>query len=91
VARSNIAILIVKRNFSKIVPFKRAIRKFLNMVAAHIEGLRYPPICLFETLFRVNVPLMGTLVLHGPNDLCDKGRSIYDTILLFPILLQGIQ
>jgi hypothetical protein len=44
---------VVKKNFSKIVPvvFKGAIRKFLNMVAAHTRGLRYPHICLFETFF----------------------------------------
>jgi hypothetical protein len=30
----------------------------LNVVAAHVEGLMYPPICLFDTLFRVNIPLM---------------------------------
>jgi hypothetical protein len=33
------------------------IRKFLNIVVAHIKALRHPPICLFETLFCVNVPL----------------------------------
>jgi hypothetical protein len=44
VAKNNISIYIVKGNFSKVVAFKEAIRKFLNMVAAHIEGLRYPSI-----------------------------------------------
>jgi hypothetical protein len=29
---------------------KRTIRKFLNIVAAHIESLRHPPICFIEPL-----------------------------------------
>jgi hypothetical protein len=43
----------------KLVSFKRAIRIFFKytVVADHIEGLRHPPICLFETIFRVNVSL----------------------------------
>jgi hypothetical protein len=40
----------------KIVAFKRTLRKFLNKVAAHIEGLIHPPICLFETLFSCQYP-----------------------------------
>jgi hypothetical protein len=43
VAKRNISIYTVKANFSKIVSFKGAIRNILNMVAAHIEGLKYPP------------------------------------------------
>jgi hypothetical protein len=43
--------------FSKILAFEGTIRKFLNMVAVHIEGSMHPPICLFETLFRVSVPV----------------------------------
>jgi hypothetical protein len=46
----------IHENFSKIVAFKGTIRKFLNIVAVHIEGLRHPAICLFDTLFGVNVP-----------------------------------
>jgi hypothetical protein len=33
----------------KIASFKGAIGKLLNIVATHIEGLRYPPIGLFDT------------------------------------------
>jgi hypothetical protein len=33
------------------------IRKFLNVIAAHIEGLRYPPYAYMTHFFRVNVPL----------------------------------
>jgi hypothetical protein len=40
------SIYIVNVNFSKIVAFKGMIRKCLNMVAVHIEGLRHPSICL---------------------------------------------
>jgi hypothetical protein len=36
VAKGNISIFIGKGKFSKIIAFKGAIRKFLNMVAAHI-------------------------------------------------------
>jgi hypothetical protein len=50
-------IYIVKGNFSKIVYFKGTIRKFLNMVAAHIEGLRHPHAYLTH-FFHVNVPLI---------------------------------
>jgi hypothetical protein len=42
-------------NILKSVTFKWAIRKFSNIVAAYIEGLRYLPMYLFETLFLVNV------------------------------------
>jgi hypothetical protein len=38
-------------NFKKIITFKGTIRKILDVLAEHIECLRYPPICLFETLF----------------------------------------
>jgi hypothetical protein len=41
----------VKGNFSKIVDFKGTIRKMLNMVAAHIEGLRHPPHASFNNNF----------------------------------------
>jgi hypothetical protein len=40
-AKFNIPIHIVNVNFSKIVAFKGTIRKVLNVVAAHIEGLRW--------------------------------------------------
>jgi hypothetical protein len=40
----------------KIVAFKWTIRTFLYIVAAHIEGLRQPLICLFETLFSCQCP-----------------------------------
>jgi hypothetical protein len=37
--------------------FKQAIRQFLNIVSAHIEGLKgIPPICLFETLLSCQCP-----------------------------------
>jgi hypothetical protein len=45
-----------------IVAFRGAIRKFLNMVAAHIEEITNKAcssICLFDTLFRINVSLKG--------------------------------
>jgi hypothetical protein len=42
--------------FSKIVAFKGTIGKFLNVAAAQTGGLRYPPICLFETLFWCQCP-----------------------------------
>jgi hypothetical protein len=42
---------------SKIVALKGAIRKCLNDVAAHTEGLRDLPICFLAHFFRVNVPL----------------------------------
>jgi hypothetical protein len=44
VAIDKISIHIVNVNFPKIVAFKGAIRKFINVVAAHIEGLRYSPL-----------------------------------------------
>jgi hypothetical protein len=57
-AKDKISIYIVNRNFSKIVAFERIIRKVLNMVDVHAEGLRYPPICLFDIIFCVSVPLI---------------------------------
>jgi hypothetical protein len=36
--------------------FKRSRSKFVNEVAPHIEGLRHPPLCLFETLFSCQCP-----------------------------------
>jgi hypothetical protein len=42
----------------KIVAFKRTIRKFLNTVAVHIEGIGHPPIPYLTHFFRVNVPLI---------------------------------
>jgi hypothetical protein len=38
----------------KIAAFKRTIRKVLNIVAAHIEGLRHPPIYSFLIIEAVN-------------------------------------
>jgi hypothetical protein len=46
----------VKGDFSKIVDFKVTIRKILNMAAAHIEDLRPPPACIFDTLFFCQCP-----------------------------------
>jgi hypothetical protein len=43
----------------KNVAFERTIRNFLNIVAAHIEGLRHPPIYLFGTLFSRQFPFKG--------------------------------
>jgi hypothetical protein len=53
--------IIANVNFSKIVAFKGTIRKFLNTAAVHIEGLRHPPMCLFDTLSCVSVPLLESL------------------------------
>jgi hypothetical protein len=47
------------------VAFKRTIRKFLNIVAAHFEGLRHLQICLFVTLFCANFPLSGVLTVYS--------------------------
>jgi hypothetical protein len=48
---------IVKVNFWKIVAFKGMIRKFLNMVAVHIEGMRHPLlVCLFDAPFSCQSP-----------------------------------
>jgi hypothetical protein len=59
VAREKISIYIVKVNFSKIVTLKGTIRKFLNMVAVHIERPRHHPKYAFLTHFcSVIVPLM---------------------------------
>jgi hypothetical protein len=41
----------------KIVAFKGKLKQFSNMLAAHIEDIRHPTICLLDTLFRVSVPL----------------------------------
>jgi hypothetical protein len=41
----------------KKLALKGMIRKFLNMVEVHIDGLRHPNICLFVTLLCVSVPL----------------------------------
>jgi hypothetical protein len=48
--------LILLRGGELVIAFKEMSRKFLNMVAAHIEGLRHPPICLFDTLFSCQCP-----------------------------------
>jgi hypothetical protein len=58
VAKSKILIYIVKVIFffSKVVAFKGTIRKFLNMVAVHIEGPSHPPICLFITPLLCHCP-----------------------------------
>jgi hypothetical protein len=50
--------------FSKIITFNGTINIFLNMVAVHIEGPRNPSIYVFNTFFRVNVPL-GETALNG--------------------------
>jgi hypothetical protein len=42
----------------KIIAFKWTIRKILNMLTVHIEGIRHPFICLLDTLFCVSVPLI---------------------------------
>jgi hypothetical protein len=55
-AKDLIYFYLVNVNFSKIVAFKGTIRIFLNMVAVHIEGLKHPPICLFDTLFSFQCP-----------------------------------
>jgi hypothetical protein len=60
-AKDKLSIYTVNVNFSKIVAFKRTIRKFLNIVAVDIEGLRHPSSCLFDTLFRVSVPLKAAM------------------------------
>jgi hypothetical protein len=46
-----------RNNFLKIVTFKRTIRKFLNMLAVHIEGTKHPPYAYLTHFFHVNVPL----------------------------------
>jgi hypothetical protein len=43
--------------FSKIVAFKGMIRKFLYIVAVHIEGLGILPYAYYTQFFRVSVPL----------------------------------
>jgi hypothetical protein len=42
---------------------KWTIRKFVNMLAVHIKGIRHPPysvLTVFDTLFHVNVPISPT-------------------------------
>jgi hypothetical protein len=39
------------------VAFKRSLRKFLNMLAVHSEGIRHPPYAYLTHFSRVNVPL----------------------------------
>jgi hypothetical protein len=56
--------IIANVNFSKIVAFKGTIRKFLNTAAVHIEGLRHPPMCLFDTLFLCKCPFNGKFKVH---------------------------
>jgi hypothetical protein len=46
----------VNVNFSKTVAKKGMTRKPLNMVVVHLEGLRHPPIFLFDTLFSCHCP-----------------------------------
>jgi hypothetical protein len=55
-AKDKISFDIVNMNVSKIITIKGTIRKMLNTLAAHIWGLRYPPICLFDTLFSWQCP-----------------------------------
>jgi hypothetical protein len=50
-------------NILESVAFKGTIRKFLNIVKAH---LRLPTISAFETLFCVNVPLSSSHPIHFP-------------------------
>jgi hypothetical protein len=52
----------VKANFFKIVAFKGTIRKFVNMVAAHIEGSWHP--AYLKHYFHVSVPLKGNFFLE---------------------------
>jgi hypothetical protein len=57
VEKSKVSVYTENVIFSNVVAFTGTIRKFLNMVAVHIEGRRHPPICLFSTLFsRVIAP-----------------------------------
>jgi hypothetical protein len=57
-------------DFFKLVTFKGTIRKFLNVVAAHIEGLRYPPYAYLTRSFRVNVPLTEENKLQNKIESC---------------------
>jgi hypothetical protein len=50
-AESKSSIYIVNGTFVKGIAFKGTIRKFLNKLAVHIEGIRHSPKCLFDTLF----------------------------------------
>jgi hypothetical protein len=47
--------------FAKILAFKETIRKFLNIVAVHIEGSGNPPFACIEHIFRVSVPLHSVI------------------------------
>jgi hypothetical protein len=58
VAKDKIFYDIEKAAFPNIVAFKGTIRKCLNLVAVNIEGSMHPPICLFQTLFLVSVPVI---------------------------------
>jgi hypothetical protein len=64
VAKGNISIYIGNVIFSKIVAFKWAIKKFLNIVPAHIVGLSYPFLCLFYTLFSCHCPFKSFLDVY---------------------------
>jgi hypothetical protein len=55
-AKDKNSFYLLKGNFPKIVAFKGAIRKFLNILVAHIEGLRNPSTCLFDKLFSCQCP-----------------------------------
>jgi hypothetical protein len=48
-------------DFFKNWVLKRQSENVQYVVAAHIEGLRNPPICLLGTIFRVNVPFSSTM------------------------------
>jgi hypothetical protein len=60
-AKDKISIYLVNVSFSTILAFKGTIRKFLNVVAAHIEGQRYPPYAYFTHFFLGQCPFIGTL------------------------------
>jgi hypothetical protein len=60
-AKDKIPIYIVMEKFSKITAFKVTIRKILNIVTAHIEGLRHPHTGLFDTLFSCQCPFIGII------------------------------
>jgi hypothetical protein len=53
-------------NILESVAFKRTIRKFFTIVAAHSECLRLPPMCSFETLFSCQCPF----------NLCPFGKDV---------------
>jgi hypothetical protein len=50
-----ISIYVANGNLKKWA-FHGTIRRILNVLAAHSEGLHYPPICLFDTLFWCKCP-----------------------------------